>query len=55
MTDFYRDGFDDGYGRDKIGQREWPCNDGDDYSYRLGLEDGARRRRISDELESEGY
>lgn len=55
MTDFYEDGFYDGYGRKKIGPREYPKNDGDEYDYLEGFKDGERRRRISEELEREGY
>ena len=56
IEDFYGDGFNTGYG---YGYRNdghsMPQTDGDQYSYRRGQEDGARRRRISDELEREGY
>lgn len=55
MRDYYQDGFDDGYGNDIYGEREQPQNDGDDYSYRQGLEDGQRRRDISNELSEDGY
>lgn len=56
MGDFYQNGFDGGYGRSFHGDREYPQNDGDEYSYQRGLEDGQRRRRISDELDREdGY
>lgn len=55
MSDFYKNGFDDGYGRGNAGERDCPQNDGDKYSYERGLEDGHRRGRISDELDREGY
>ena len=55
MRDFYDDGFKDGYGQKHYEDREYPQTDGDKYSYENGLEDGQRRRRISDELEREGY
>ena len=55
MRNYYNDGFDDSYGREHYGDRECPQTDGDKYSYRRGFEDGERRRRISDELEREGY
>ncbi len=53
MTDYYQDGFDDGYGRHRSGEREYPQNDGDDYNYRKGVEDGQRRRRVMDEPDDE--
>ncbi len=56
MRDFYNDGFETGYGkRPPDGPREYPQTDGDDYSYRRGIEDGQRRRDISDELDREGW
>jgi hypothetical protein len=54
-SDFYQDGFDDGYGRGKYGEREYPETDGDRYSYERGVEDGRRRKSISEELDREGY
>ena len=53
MRNYYQDGFDNGYGRDHNGPREYPQNDGDDYSYRRGQEDGRRRRDIANELDRE--
>ena len=56
MRDYYQDGFDDGYGRKGYGEREYPQFDGDKYDYEKGLEDGQRRKKISEELDSEnGY
>jgi len=56
MRDYYRDGFDNGYGRPINNyERDYPKNDGDHYSYQRGLEDGIRRRRISDELDREQF
>jgi len=55
MRDYYQDGFNDGYGKEVPGEREYPQNDGDDYSYRRGVEDGTRRKSISEELDAEGY
>lgn len=48
-------GFDDGYGRSRYDDGDYPKTDGDRYSYREGLEEGSRRRKISDKLEREGY
>lgn len=53
MRDFYNDGFNDGYGNRTYSPREYPQTDQDDYSYCTGIEDGQRRRRISDELDRE--
>lgn len=50
-SDFYNDGFNDGYyGQPNYGPREYPQTDQDDYSYRRGREDGERRRRIGEEF-----
>jgi len=51
MDDYYSDGFDGGYGRGRKPGHSYPQTDGDDYSYRRGVEDGRRRRGISDELD----
>ncbi len=53
--DFYKNGYDDGYGRRNYGDRDYPQTDGDKYSYKRGVEDGQKRKKISDELEEEGY
>ena len=53
MRDYYKDGFDDGYGSYRDNDGDYPSTDGDSYSYRRGLEDGRRRRDISDELDRE--
>ena len=53
MSDFYQDGFDDGYGRKNYGERENPQDDCDKYSYRRGYEDGQRKKEVSDELDRE--
>ncbi len=53
MRDYYQDGFDDGYGRYRIDDGDYPQSDSDWYSYRDGLEEGRRRRRIADELDRE--
>lgn len=53
MSDYYNDGFNDGYGRRQYGPREYPQTDSDRYSYERGREDGERRRRISRELDDE--
>jgi len=56
MGDYYNDGYDDGYGKQRsYGDRDYPQSDGDKYSYQRGLEDGIRRRRISDELDREEF
>ena len=55
MRDFYNDGFDDGYGRKTYGDREYPQAESDKASYERGLEYGHLRKRISDELERDGY
>lgn len=55
MEDFYQNGFDEGYGGYITDNHESPCTDGEQYDYRQGVEDGNRRREISDELESEGW
>lgn len=51
MRDYYQDGFDDGYGRSRYDDGDYPANDGDRYSYRTGMEDGQRRWDIARELE----
>ncbi|OQB40147.1 MAG: hypothetical protein BWY04_01438 [candidate division CPR1 bacterium ADurb.Bin160] len=53
MRDYYQDGFDDGYGRYRIDDGDYPQSDSDWYSYRDGLEEGRRRRRIADEISKE--
>ena len=56
MEDFYSDGYNVGYGQSyKNDNHDYPQSDGDRYSYRRGAEDGERRRRVSDELDREGY
>lgn len=56
MRDYYQDGFAMGYGRISTNyENDYPRNDGDSYSYRRGMEDGARRRRFSEELDRESY
>jgi len=55
MRDFYNDGFDDGYGKKHYGEREYPQTDSDKNSYERGLEEGQRRKHISEELDQEGY
>jgi hypothetical protein len=56
MRDYYRDGFDTGYGRTSTNyENDYPRNDGDAYSYRQGIEEGTYRRRLSEELDREGY
>jgi hypothetical protein len=53
MRDYFQDGFDDGYGRYRIDDGDYPQSDSDKYSYRDGLEEGRIRRRIADELDRE--
>ena len=55
MRDYYRDGFDDGYGKSRHDDGDTPSTDGDRYDYRQGLEDGARRREIANELERDYF
>jgi len=56
MKDYYSDGFNVGYGQSwRNNGHDYPRSAGDDYSYRRGIEDGERRRKISDELDREGY
>ena len=57
MRDYYQDGFDLGYGRSPSGNRDYPKTDGDDWSYRQGVEDEQNRRNIANEIdrEYEGY
>ena len=53
---WYNDGFNNGYGQSyKNKGHDYPQTDGDKYSYTRGREDGERHRRISEELEKEGY
>ena len=51
MRDYYSDGFGLGYKRENTSCGDYPPNDGDDYSYRKGFEEGIRRRKIADELD----
>jgi hypothetical protein len=53
MRDYYQDGFDLGYGKNHSGSRSYPTTDGDDYSYRQGVEDGRDRRNIANEIDRE--
>jgi hypothetical protein len=56
MRDYYKDGFDLGYkGSNSNYEGDYPRNDGDNYSYRRGIEEGVSRRHISEELGREGY
>lgn len=56
MRDYYRDGFDEGYGRSSSNyENDFPKNDGDAYSYRRGVEDGQRRREISREIDRDDF
>lgn len=52
MPDFYRNGFDDGYGNKRYGD-DYPRSDMDAYSYRRGMEDGQRRANVRAELRRE--
>jgi len=53
MRDYYQDGFDIGYGRGSSGNRDYPSTDGDDFSYRQGIEDGQRHRDIANDIDRE--
>jgi hypothetical protein len=54
MEDYYRDGFNNGYGESwRNNGHDGPQTEIDKYSYRRGIEDGERRRRIADELDNE--
>lgn len=55
MDDYYGIGFDFGYRGYHDGPFDRPSNDGDDYSFRRGLEDGQRRRDIAQELDREQF
>jgi hypothetical protein len=56
MEDYYKDGFNVGYGNSyRNSGHDYPRSDSEAYSYRRGVEDGERRRRISDELDRECY
>lgn len=55
MRDYRQDGFNDGYGRHRDNDGDYPQNDMDKYSYRSGYEEGRRRREISDELERDYF
>lgn len=56
MRDYYRDGYDDGYGtyRDNH-DNDYPSSDGERYDYERGREDGQRRRDISRDIERDWY
>ena len=56
MEDYYNDGFNLGYGQSwRNSGHDSPQTDGDRYSFERGIEDGNRRREISQELDSRGY
>lgn len=55
MRDYYQDGFDAAYGRPFENFGDFPLNDGDRWSFRRGIEDGQRRRRMADELDREQF
>jgi hypothetical protein len=57
MRDYYKDGFDKGYGRNYPNyDNDYPKSDGDRYDYEQGIRDGQRRKDISRELDREdGY
>lgn len=56
MEDFYQDGFNVGRGRSRLNDgHDYPQSVCDRWSYEDGIRDGERRRRISDELDREGY
>ena len=53
MRDYYNDGYEQGYGREVDNEGDYPKTEGDKYDYQRGLEEGRRRRRISDEIDRE--
>ena len=53
MRDYYQDGIDDGCGRHRYDDGDYPQNNGDLYDYQLGLERGQRRRRNYNEIDRE--
>ena len=56
MEDYYGDGFNAGYGHsERNSHHEFPQTDGDQYNYRQGMEEGRRKRQVSDEIDRELY
>lgn len=53
MEDYYRNGFDLGYGKRSSGHDDYPRTDIDKHSFGRGIEDGIKRRHIADELDDE--
>lgn len=56
MEDYYRNGFDFGYGKKASSGHlpgDYPQTDMDKKSYGRGIEDGIKRRFIADELDEE--
>lgn len=55
-TEHGYNGFNAGYGRSYLNDGHGsPMTDGERYDNQQGVEDGQRRRDISNELEQEGY
>jgi hypothetical protein len=49
MEDYYKDGFNEGYGNGHLNNgHDFPDSDGDRYDYERGREDGERRRSYDD-------
>ena len=55
MRDYYDDGWNDGYGRWRCDDGDYPTTDDERYSYRRGLKDGQKRRRIAEEIDRKPY
>ena len=53
MRDYYDDGYQDGYGKYRYDDRDYPKSEADRYSYYRGLREGQRHRRISNEIDRE--
>lgn len=54
MKNYYQDGFNVGYGESYLNNgHDYPTSDGDRCSYNEGIENGIRRREISNELEED--
>ena len=55
MRDYYRDGYDKGYGRKVYNCDDYPETWGEQYDYNQGVVDGQRGKEIVEELREEGW
>ena len=55
MEDYYKDGYDHGYGRNISSDHEQPVSESDRASFDRGRIHGEQRRRISDELDRDYF